>query len=64
MLAAAEQVSINLIVWQGKLADLNPVIASSFPLLAVAYTGMADQMGDEQQIPIFGKARRGEEKSS
>jgi hypothetical protein len=50
MLAAAEQVSINLIVWQGKLADLNPVIASSFPLLAVAYTGMADQMGDEQQI--------------
>jgi hypothetical protein len=51
MLAAAEQVSINLIVWQGKLADLNPVIASSFPLLAVAYTGMADQMGDEQQTP-------------
>ena len=51
MLAAAEQVSITLILWQGKLADLNPVIASSFPLLAVAYTGMADQMGDEQQIP-------------
>ena len=47
MLEADEQVSINLIIWQGKLADLNPVIASSFPLLAVAYTGMADQMGEE-----------------
>jgi hypothetical protein len=47
MLSAAEEVSINLIIWQGKLADLNPVIASSFPLLAVAYTGMADQMGEE-----------------
>jgi hypothetical protein len=30
------------------------VIASSFPLLAVAYTGMADQMGDEQQEAMNG----------
>jgi hypothetical protein len=52
MLAAAEQVSINLLIWQGKLADLNPVIASSFPLLTVAYTGMADQMGEEQERAI------------
>jgi hypothetical protein len=49
MLSAAEQVPINLLFWQGKLEDLNPIIASSFPLLAVAYTGMADQLGDAHQ---------------
>src|SRR6267142_311024 len=51
MLSAAEQVPINLMFWQGKLADLNPIIASSFPLLAVAYPGMADQLGDAHQEP-------------
>jgi hypothetical protein len=55
MLSAAEQVSLNLIVWQGTLGDLNPVIASSFPLLAVAYTGMADHIGEESQIDTQSK---------
>lgn len=42
MLGLAEDVQINLFFWQGTLHDLNPVIASAFPVLAVAYTGMAD----------------------
>lgn len=49
MLATAEQVEINLLLWHGKLADLNPIIASAFPVLAVAYTGMSDRIGDERK---------------
>src|SRR5262249_29180448 len=49
MLGAAEAVHINLWFWKGTLGDLNPVIASAFPVLAVAYTGMADRIGDERR---------------
>lgn len=49
MLDVAEQAQINLLIWQGKLLDLNPIIASAFPVLAVAYTGMADRIGDERR---------------
>jgi hypothetical protein len=42
MLDLAGQVQINLLIWRGTLHDLNPMIASAFPVLAVAYTGMAD----------------------
>jgi hypothetical protein len=49
MLDIAEQSQINLIIWQGQLSDLNPIIASAFPVLAVAYTGMADRIGDERK---------------
>src|SRR5581483_8677245 len=49
MLAGAETVTMNLLFWQGTLGDLNPVIASAFPVLAVAYTGMSDQIGDQRK---------------
>jgi hypothetical protein len=49
MLALAENADINLLFWQGKLADLNPIIASAFPVLAVAYTGMSDRIGGERR---------------
>jgi hypothetical protein len=49
MLAGAETVTINLLFWRGTLGDLNPVIASAFPVLAVAYTGMSDQIGDQRK---------------
>lgn len=58
MLSIAEDVNINLVFWQGKLGDLNPVIASAFPVLAVAYTGMSDQIGDDRKrakvMPVTG----------
>jgi hypothetical protein len=50
MLADAESVTVNLLFWQGTLGDLNPVIASAFPVLAVAYTGMSDQIGDQRKV--------------
>jgi hypothetical protein len=49
MLALAENADINLLFWNGKLADLNPIIASAFPVLAVAYTGMSDRIGGERR---------------
>ena len=49
MLDLAENVDVNLIIWQGKLGDLNPIIASAFPVLAVAYTGMSDRIGGERR---------------
>lgn len=49
MLATAEMVQVNLLFWHGTIGDLNPVIASAFPVLAVAYTGMSDRIGDERK---------------
>lgn len=48
MLNIAEQVQINLLFWQGNLATLNPIIGSAFPVLAVAYTTMADSVADDR----------------
>lgn len=49
MLATAESVQVNLIFWSGTLGDLNPVISSAFPVLAVAYTVMSDHVSDDRQ---------------
>jgi len=49
MLSVAEHVQISLLFWHGTIGDLNPVIASAFPVLAVAYTGMSDRIGDERK---------------
>jgi hypothetical protein len=49
MLSLAEQNTINLVIWSGSIRDLNPVIASAFPVLAVAYTGMSDRVKAERK---------------
>jgi hypothetical protein len=51
MLDLAGQVQINLLIWRGTLHDLNPMIASAFPVLAVAYTGMADTIRHDRRVP-------------
>ena len=49
MLSLAEAKTINLLFWSGSIRDLNPVIASAFPVLAVAYTGMSDRVKSERK---------------
>lgn len=49
MLSVADTVKVNLILWQGTLQDLNPVLASAFPVLSVAYTFMMDTMPHESE---------------
>jgi hypothetical protein len=44
--------TMNLVIpWFGSIpfSSLNPIIASAFPVLAIAYTGMSDRMNDEAE---------------
>lgn len=47
LLAKAEAIQINLLFWKGTIGQFNPVIGSAFPVLAVAYTAMADHIRNE-----------------
>lgn len=52
MLSIADTTKISFLWWSGTLRDLNPLIASSFPVLAIAYTGMADSVRGDKQIQV------------
>lgn len=49
MLSLAESTTISIFGWSATLQNINPVIASAFPVLAVAYTGMSDRISSERK---------------